>query len=265
MIIVNIVGGLGNQMFQWAFARALSVKSNTELKLDLSEFEDYKLRNYGLSVFNIVENIATEDELVKFNKKRIFGPKIIKEKSLKFNPKYTKPAKSAYLKGYWQSEKYFKGVEDIIRADFTLKNPLSTTAQKYKDKIISKNAVSIHIRRGDYVGNAIYDLDLIPYYKKTIEHIEKLVENPDFFIFTDDEEYALKYFADFNLVEGLKPHEDMHLMSLCKHNIIANSSFSWWGAWLNDNPEKIVIAPNAWFSSKSLDSSTIVPDSWVRM
>lgn len=265
MIIVQIIGGLGNQMFQYAFARSLSKRSNAELKLDLTGFEEYALRRYELNAFNISATPATEEEAGALKRKRVFNNTCIKEKSLRYNPKYARPVDNKYFQGYWQSEEYFKDAKEIIRKDFTFTKPLSPNAKEYADKIQSSNAVSLHIRRGDYIVNNLYETDLAQYYKEAISKIKKEVKSPEFFIFSDDKEYSAQVFEEFNIVKGLESIEDMHLMSLCKHNIIANSSFSWWGAWLNPNPEKIVIAPKKWFTTKKLDSSTLIPDVWLRL
>jgi len=265
MIIVEILGGLGNQMFQYAFARALSLRSRTEFKLDVTPFEAYSLRKYELEVFDINPEIATEEEIEELKKKRLFNNTYIKEKSLKYNAKYAKSRKNGYFRGYWQCEKYFIDASDVIRKDFTLKSPLSETAGEYAERITAANSVSLHIRRGDYVGNPHHEVDLTKYYKNAISTIREKTDNPEFFIFSDDIEYAHCCFEDFNLVQGCRGIEDMHLMSLCKHNIIANSSFSWWGAWLNDNPYKTVIAPKRWFAGKKYSSATIIPESWIRL
>jgi hypothetical protein len=265
MIIVQILGGLGNQMFQYAFARALARRMGVELKLDITAFEEYKLRNFELDVFNIDHQIATVEEIAFLRRKRLWGKTFFKEKSLKFNPRFLKCPKKAYFQGYFQSEQYFEDAAEVVRCDFTFKNALSASAQRFADDISSKNAVSLHIRRGDYVQNPTYAVNLDQYYAAAIAHMSKNVGQPEFFVFSDDKEYAARAFGDFTIVETASGVEDMHLMSLCKHNIIANSSFSWWGARLNAHPQKLVAAPNAWFADEKLDSSTIVPKSWTRL
>jgi hypothetical protein len=181
---------------------------------------------------------------------------------------------NSYLSGLWQTEKYFKDCEEIIRTEFTFKQPLNKKNSELSETIRRKNSVSIHIRRGDYIYNSeeykIHGLCSIDYYKKAVECIANKAGELTLFIFSDDIEWVknnLKFdfpiiFVDNN-VDDI--HEDLRLMSLCKHNIIANSTFSWWGAWLNNNKEKIVIAPKKWFNEFEADTKDIYPDSWMRI
>lgn len=289
MIIAKLIGGLGNQMFQYAIGRHLAHINCTELKLDISGFNDYKLHAYGLSHFNIVENFATEKEVTKFQKyKRKPGrkwflynrlvaneTKYVQEKQFHFDPRILETRKEAYLDGYWQTEKYFKDIKDIIRQDFILKLPLGDKSKKIAENIRSCEAVAIHIRRGDYVTNQqtneYHGTCGIDYYRKAIEILAEKVSDPHIFIFSDDHEWVknnvtLKYPATYvSHNKADKNYEDLKLISLCKHQIIANSSFSWWGAWLNPNKEKIVIAPTKWFQAPKMDTRDIIPDSWIKL
>jgi Glycosyl transferase family 11 len=178
------------------------------------------------------------------------------------------------LDGYWQSEKYFIDCSKLIRKDFTFKNELDSYNLKLKSKIDKTNSVSIHIRRGDYVNNlntnATHGLCSIDYYIKAVNYITERIESPYFFVFSDDIEWAKKnimlnfpcQFISHNI--GSKSYLDMQLMSLCKHNVIANSSFSWWGAWLNSNDNKIVIAPRKWFAVNT-DICDLIPSNWISL
>lgn len=292
MIIVKLIGGLGNQMFQYAAGRCLAHKYRTELKLDIRDFKNYTLRNYDLNGFSIIENFATSSELsrilfpsdrcdVKFFKRviwsvsRIRPVEYIKETEYSFQQNFFKLPDNIYLDGYWQSEKYFLDIENIIRNEFSVVNPLTSTSQDLAERIRNCEAVSLHVRRGDYVSdpktNSVHGVCGVDYYSNAINMIRERIENPCFFIFSDDSEWArsnIKPDAPTTYVKHndySRDYEDMCLMSMCKHNIIANSSFSWWGAWLNENPEKIVIAPKKWFNSKNMDTQDLLPDKWHKL
>lgn len=291
MIIVKLMGGLGNQMFQYALGRSLAVRNSGELKIDKADYKTYKLHDYGLGVFKINENFSDNKECdkMKFEKygiieqtvRKILGKKrrktnsYIVEKGFRFDPEILTLAGDKYLEGYWQSEKYFIAHKEDIRADFTLKHEMNEANAGVYKKIVDVNSISFHIRRGDYVSdpktNAYHGVDLKQYYADAIKHIKGKVKNPYFFIFSDEPKWVRENFKgefEFTVVDcnsGKTGYEDMRLMSACKHNIIANSSFSWWGAWLNNNPGKIVTAPKNWFTDKSIDTADLIPESWIRM
>ncbi len=291
MIITNIFGGLGNQMFQYALGRHLAEKNNTELKLDLSAFKDYKFRKYELGSFNIIEKFAHPEEinqlsiiptgrvdkfLRKVLKKPIKRPKsYIKENiSGGFNSKVLDLQDNIYLEGYWQSEKYFIGIEHLIRKEFSFKLPATGKNKEILESILNTNSVSLHVRRGDYITNptvnAVHGVCSLDYYMECIDYIENKINDPQFYIFSDDMAWVksnLKissqvYYVDHNTIDnGI---EDMRLMSNCKHNILANSSFSWWGAWLNPNPNKTVLTPKKWFNT-TYDSKDLIPERWIKL
>uniref|UniRef100_UPI004048D07E alpha-1,2-fucosyltransferase n=1 Tax=Algoriphagus sp. TaxID=1872435 RepID=UPI004048D07E len=268
MIIVKLIGGLGNQLFQYAVGRHLAEIHETKLFLDLSEFETYKLHKYALFGLKILENFASENQIN-------FLP-IIKEKHFHFDPNFKSIPNNVLLKGYWQTEKYFVEIADIIREEFSLKKSAEGRDKEVLEDILVLNSVSLHIRRGDYVRNTYENQILVSadleYYKLCVEHITRYVEDCHFFVFSDDpawvkENLKLSYpvtFVDHN--DANTNYEDLRLMSFCKHNIICNSSFSWWGAWLNRNPQKIVCAPKKWFSdeTKYIDSKDLIPKSWIK-
>ena len=286
MVIVKIIGGLGNQMFQYAFAKALQQKGY-EVKIDISAFETYKLHGgYQLDKYNIDLESSTKDENDKFYKNTFFYKVLrrfgmdfsrrIKEKSLLFDNRFFKIDDNSYLDGYFQCEKYFKDIREIILKQFTINQEVSNYTKEIENKIQnSQNSCSLHIRRGDFVNSKninIHGACDIEYYKKAIQYLEEKVENINYFIFSDDIEWVKENLAIQNAIyidskEKRIPHEDIYLMSLCKNNIIANSSFSWWGAWLNQNEKKIVIAPKRWFADDKLESQSkdIVCESWVKI
>jgi hypothetical protein len=182
------------------------------------------------------------------------------------------PVKSMYLNGFWQSEKYFSTIRPILINDLKLTSQLSLNAQFWQSKICDSNAVSVHIRRGDYILNSaahnfhgVCDID---YYKTCIEQIKTKLINCHFFFFSDDIEWAkltFSYLDKSDFVTLCSNKEDLYLMSICRHNIIANSTFSWWGAWLNENENKIVYAPKRWFNDEQIDTSDLIPSSWERI
>lgn len=295
MIITKLIGGFGNQMFQYAAGRRAAYKNNTELKLDTSWFknpEGATKRDYSLNIFNIEEAFATKEEINKLKGGNqdllvLFYKKILKftkpyykqsyvvQRFFHFDKNILKVNDKTYLQGHWVSERYFKDIKNIIKREFTFKDKPDVANQKMINRIKSCNSISIHIRRGDYVFDektnkyhGVCDLD---YYFRAVDLIAKKVKKSYFFIFSDDIKWAkqnlyLKFpcvYVDHNT--GKKDYEDMRLMSECKHNIIANSSFSWWGAWLNQNKNKIVIAPKKWFQDESIDTKDLTPDSWIKI
>lgn len=290
MIIVKMIGGLGNQLFQYALGRTIAHKKNTSLKIDITPFKTYNLHKYALGNFNIIENFATEEEIRRLKypsgmrflpskliqaSKPYYNRSSVKEKTFNFDKNIAKVPQDVYLDGYWQSEKYFVDIGDIIRNEFIVTSPQEGLNQALADQIKSCESVSLHIRRGDYVSNSntnmIHGTCDIDYYMRCIECITKTVENPHFFVFSDDIEWArlnlkLPYpitFIDNNGPE--KNYEDLRLMTQCRHNIIANSSFSWWGAWLNKNPYKIVVAPKNWFNTNERSTKDLIPGGWYQI
>ncbi len=290
LVISNVIGGLGNQMFQYAAGRALTLKSDHEHLLDLSDFSSYKLHNgFELSrVFNVdVERAEPADvrkvlgwmanRLVRKVLKRpqfswLKGRKFVVEPHFNFWPDFFNVSEECYLSGYWQSESYFKSFENIIRRDFTFTEPLVGINADLAFKMAQENSVSLHVRRGDYVSDTktshIMNVCSLDYYHKSIEYITERIEQPKFYIFSDDMTWVKNNlpmnfpctYIDHN--QGTESYRDMQLMSLCKHNIIANSSFSWWGAWLNSNSNKLVVAPKSWFCNGNNDAD-LIPVEWV--
>jgi len=289
MLIVNIIGGLGNQMFQYAFAYGMSQEKNETVNLDIHSFGDYDLRNYELELFDIKATFVSKEDVEKFKyKKENFIEKIVRKLSRKVKPfsryYYKEPHfnfdkniynlnDNVYFDGYWQSEKYFKSYRDELLKQFRLKKDIDIQSQKYKDEIKGTESVSLHIRRGDYVTNkhtnSVHGICSLEYYKDAVLNIEEKVGNIHLFIFSDDLNWAKENLDFINnitfieLPEDVPDHEEMYLMSLCKHNIIANSSFSWWGAWLNQHENKMVIAPKLWFNDISIDTSDLIPEDWM--
>lgn len=273
MIVVQLIGGLGNQLFQYAAAKALALETKQKLYLDVSQFESYKLHNYALNHFNVISKTYKKPnrylrKIKSFYQKNTF----YKEVDFGYNPDLISlKGNTVYLEGYFQSEKYFIKYEKEIRDDFEVISSLKKDTADTIKKIESVNSVSIHIRRGDYLNNPLHNTSKEEYYTKALEIIESKVVNPVYFVFSDDMNWVKANFStnqetvfiDFN--DASTNFEDLKLMAACKHNVVANSSFSWWGAWLNKNSDKIVIAPKLWFNDHSINIKDIIPTSWVKI
>lgn len=260
MIISKIQGGVGNQMFQYAYGRHLSNKYNTKLYLD-NRFYNYKGsvdRVFTLDRFQGTE-IDTGIEMIQNNYPiySVVDNFTYKELPPPIDCNY-------YLDGYWQSEKYFKESEHIIRNDFV---PKSETLSKIKQTpLIDTNTISLHVRRTDYVtSNGYHPVQSIDYYKDAIDVIG---DYDNLFVFSDDIQWCKDNLKFNNMVfmEGFSDIEDLFIMSMCKNNIIANSSFSWWAAWLNSNKDKKVVAPTNWFGVQTnLNELDIIPEKWIKL
>jgi len=257
VIIIKLQGGLGNQMFQIACGLNFKYKFNEIVKFDTSSYQNLiKDRELQISKINIV--LDTDMNL------QLIGPCYSIVDDFVFRELPNPIGSNYYLDGYWQSEKYFKESSELIREDFQpseeLLNKLLLTP------FIDTNTISLHVRRTDYIAsNGYHPVQSIEYYQKAIETIG---EYDYIFVFSDDIQWCKDnlIFENIVFIEGNTNIEDLYLMSLCKNNIIANSSFSWWGAWLNNNPDKKVIAPKRWFGdSAKLNESDIIPDNWIRI
>jgi hypothetical protein len=294
MVIAEISGGLGNQMFQYAAARSLAIKLNAPLYLDLIGYEYKKDDPFNTPRPFELDRFCTSFELLtpalrkqlihasRFQKLILLlkgqKPKWYKQKTFAYDNSWEQLEGPVYLSGLWQTEKYFINHADIIRKDFVFKQPLDTKTISCLNEIKNCNSVSVHFRRGDYVRtkevNAFHGTPPVTYYQKAVQKI--LAEKPDsrFFVFSDDPEWVrenfLPYYPDSILVDwnnGTDSWKDMLLMQSCLHNIIANSSFSWWGAWLNQNPGKICIAPSPWFqhTDEFYTYDDVVPPNWKKI
>ncbi len=285
MIITKILGGLGNQFFQYAAGKALALKNNTALKLDLTGFTDYKLRDFELSRFNASYTVASDDEIKRYKGTNSFQrikallsssstKQFYKQPFFHFDKAFFFLQSPVYLQGYFQSEKYFTPVNESLRNELRFKEPMSPEITAFGKMLQEERAVSVHLRRGDYkTEESLRVHGILPdaYYQRAIDYATKYAaDEPRFYVFSDDAEAAKKLgLPNAEIVSGTltKNHyEDFYLMQQCRHNIIANSSFSWWAAWLNPNPDKIVIAPKDWFGPKGpKDTQDLLPESWIRL
>lgn len=287
MIVINLKGGLGNQLFQYALGRHLALLNHSELTLDTSSYKNDNLRKCRLHLFNIPKEIRLierspfqeikhklhqhKSSLAKFIPGSI---NYVRENGFEFDPNILKIGKNSLLDGYWQSEKYFTDISSILHNELTLRDPLSLDRSIIRDEILNRNSVALHIRRGDYAMNPIttayHGLCSVEWYKAAADELITTLKNPHFYIFTDDYEWVKSNIKIDASSTFIKPSpdgqeaQDLILMSQCKHNIISNSSFSWWGAWLNRNLDKKVIAPINWFSKSDINTSDLLPINWIK-
>ena len=304
MIVTRLMGGLGNQLFQYAVGRHLAEIHGTVLKIDIRGLQENRPRwynkfrlspyyrsslwyhDYSLCHFNIRENFATPEEVKKLTRRRfsyrlknrlagkkgVRAPSHITEKEpFIFDPDILNLPDNVYLADYWQNEKYFLAIENIIQEEFTLKTPQAGKDREIASRMASCESVSVHVRWGykvtdkDGFHERCCDTD---YYAKCVQVIGERLKEPHIFVFSDNPEWArknlaLEYPTTFVSHNGRDlAHEDLRLMSQCKHHIIANSTFSWWGAWLNPNKEKMVFAPSRWVTSNVYATTALIPAGW---
>ncbi|TKX30148.1 hypothetical protein CQA38_00460 [Campylobacter sp. MIT 12-5580] len=285
MNIVKIQGGLGNQFFQYAFARALKEKFHDEVLLDISWFEDQTSnpQNFGafaLDHFNIDLACIDSQELKKYTLKGSWIPKFARkyfkeevleeyEKAGVYCPELLrKTRKNTFYEGFFQSQKYSAHIWDSITQDLNLKEKLNDENLKLLEQIQALNSVSLHIRRGDYLSLPEFNVCTLEYYQKAITYINERVENPHYFIFSNDLAWVKEHFNAKNMsivsCNQDKNYFDLELMKHCKHNIIANSTFSWWGAALNANKDKIIIAPKIWYRG-DIRFDDILSQQWIKL
>jgi len=292
IVVSKIIGGLGNQMFQIAAGMAVAKRCSSPLLLDISALRKYRKHHGYLlpEVFKTSPELASKWKLIFLLKsdyrKVLYGP-ITGQVSLRQNTRnivcyqlhqgysqdFDKLSGPCYLSGYWQSEKFFVGIEDEIRNLFSFNEPADSVNAEILSKICSCNAVSLHVRRGDYVTeqdtNVFHGICSWDYYKAAIEYVEAKVPDAKFFGFSDDPEWLRNKAKGMHSLEvvdinhGPKSYLDMYLMTRCKHHIIANSSFSWWGAYLGLNEQKIVVAPSPWLRGDPEGIKDIYCNGWT--
>ncbi len=285
-VYIKLSGGLGNQLFQYAAGKALSLKNNCNLIIDTYWYSSIPngsterpiLINQLNTRAAYIDSKGHPDKLINPPTaniiKKLYKNRITKEKgNFTYNPEILHKSLPIYLDGYWQSYKYFNHIRNLIVDEFT---PL-TFNKEYLDYIeLLKNnpkSVMMHIRRGDYIHSPSASATLgfigIDYYHKAIEIIKQRIDQPIFFIFSDDIAWCKEHLPkniqmvfidpDSSLAS---PVDELYLMSLCQHHIIANSSFSWWGAWLSQNASPNVLAPSFWFKNKTYSLTELIPPNW---
>ena len=283
-VVVRLAGGLGNQMFQYAAGLALSQRLSSQLLIDSRQYSTYTLHGFGLNSWRLSGQQASEALLKKaplllirlgqkfpflLNHKRFF-----REKSLAFDARWKQLSHAKWLIGYFQSEHYFKSARAAIVQEFTLRDPLPNQALLFEQAMQACQSVAVHVRRGDYVSNPetlkIHGICSPAYYQAAIQSIKKRVPGATFYVFSNDEVWA-KANIDWPLNTQFvnsgssSPAVDMALMAACKHHIIANSSYSWWGAWLAASEHGIKIAPQPWFDEPTYPEADLVPAHWERL
>lgn len=297
MIFAKLNGGLGNQLFQYAAAKRLAIHHGTSVKLDISylmsDEQRITQRKYALAPFEIKASLASNLEIAEISGRRKnlwqsivvrsrqflglsdYKPRPLREPYFHFYPEILNAPDNVYLVGFWQSEKYFKDIEETLREELTLKSPLFGRDAEIAGKIRCENSVFVHIRRGDYLSvpevNALNGVCGLKYYEQSMNQLAKTIGDPHLFVFSDDPVWVrqnLKSPYPMTFVDHNGPadaHQDLRLMSICRHAIIANSTFSWWAAWLINNPQKIIYAPNRWFAGGQHDTSDLLPPEWFKV
>lgn len=289
MIVLRLYGGLGNQLFQYAAGRRLAHARNAELVLDLDWYahtpagvtaRSFELQHYPIRAR---QADAREQAWCRLHNQRLLGRlpllprrwRPCRENGFAFDARMLDLPDDSYLDGYWQSYRYFEDVAELIHTELTpVVPPGGGRDREIAAAIAGSEAVAVHVRRGDYVTNqatnATHGACTLDYYRAAVDRILPHLARPHFFVFSDDPSWTRAHLAlpgEVTFVDHNGPDsafQDLRLMSLCHHQILANSSFSWWGAWLNRRPGRIVIAPRQWFAV-ARDTSALIPEDWIRL
>jgi len=278
MIISLILGGLGNQFFQYAAARQIAYTRSVSLKLETRGFRypKYAAHPYCLDKFNIVGERTRPTDYLSLAARALRQQVLVREDMNAFNHKLSDIQDGVILVGYWQNPAYFTDIAGLLRKEFSLRAPPSAATARVAEKIQAEESVSIHVRRSDYVRNPrnveMFEECSLDYYRAAMKFIAARYAGAHFFVFSDDSDWALRHLqkSDFPMTfvthnDALTAHEDLTLMQQCRHNIIANSTFSWWAAWLNSNARKIVISPRKWFKNSRRNEIDLLPADWIRL
>ena len=290
MIIVRLKGGFANQLFQYSAARRLAAANGTEVLFDLSYLNKnsngaYTQRKFELDQIKIKARTASDKELAQFRvsglldkvkNKLGIGQYLTLYETASLGPLQLKALKGNYLlDGYWQDERYFIEMRKELLDEIQPVYAFTNWGEELKKMILATNSVALHVRRGDYVSlkhaNEFHGTCSLEYYRNAIDELKRKCNGLSYFIFSDDVDWCRKELsflpeAVFVVNESeKKSSQDLFLMSLCRHNVIANSSYSWWAAWLNQNPNKTVISPVKWFKDVNQDTSNLIPKNWIRI
>lgn len=289
MILVRLKGGLGNQMFQYAFAKSLQSRTNAAVKLEMHSLlnrnkGDFVYRDYDLPIFNVKLPLHTSHSVLKkisdlkvsrltrlVQKIRLKKFNVIVEPHFHHSKDIMKPNDNGLYDGWWQSHLYFEGIETALRKDFSFSNAVEENSFQIKRKIQESNAVCLNVRRTDFLQNDVLNSTDLNYFIRGVDYVKNHVEDPHFFVFSDDIEWCKEYIkphAPMTVVDhshkGYKFGNYLQLMSMCDHFIIPNSSFAYWAVWLRNNHEGIVVAPKNWFANEEYITTDLVRDSWYR-
>ena len=285
MIVTQIHGGLGNQMFQYAVGRRAALAAREPLGLDLTVMATYRVHRYGLDQFALpaAPTVVSVDGdafsrgrgLARLCNKILRRDRDVRETAFPFEPRILDLRGPARLIGFWQSEKYFSDIAPTLRADFALAKPMLDARRAVRDAIEACEAISVHVRRGDYVSNpkaaAVHGACSLDWYARAVALAAEGAAEPVFFVFSDDPVWAKDNLSLPARAVFVAPQadgrdaEDMHLMAACRRHVIANSTFSWWGAWLDPRPDARVIAPAQWFATDRQDTRDLIPERWTRL
>ncbi len=297
MVIQRLRGGVGNQLFQYAAGKALTLHHRVPFKIDPYYYTHHPYRTLVLDKFKTDYVRAPEQDITAF----IGSTKVQRYFHKKTSYRYCREAfaqpyyhfyeeffnlpSSVYLSGYWQSERYFEPYASVIREHLVPREPMSEKNTALKQRMQATQSVSVHVRHGDYQSAAytgFFAIQPPAYYRRAINTLRERLDNPTFFFFSDDISWCKQTFADQQAVfvdhnSGEQAYWDLLMMANCQHHIIANSSFSWWGAWLNPRPDKLVIAPQQWFTTNHYSGKNPVypertynlkdqlPNGWIRL
>lgn len=254
-MIVRLTGGMANQFFMYAFGRSLSLRRNEPVTFEWRR----STWDYALDAYNV--NVR---QGVVLDPKRIY-----EEPSFAYDPNVWEQPSDTYFKGYWQSAKYFERPGNL-RRELTLKERFGALTEGTADSLASQNSCFIHVRRGDYASNpstaAFHGFPGLHYYYQAIEYVKEKVQDPVFYLFSDDPLWCMQNFPYpvFSVVGG-NQHEDLYLMRNCRHGIGANSTFSWWANWLGEHPDRVSIAPKKWFTDETINTNDLIPENWIRL
>ncbi len=272
MIISRLCGGLGNQMFQYAAGRRLALTHGLPLHLDLRWFETQTKRRFELTALDVDATIITDADWHEMGP----PPPVFSERFFHFDPAVLDAPADCFLDGYWQSPRYFADIDPIIRADFLPVTPMTDfelrTAALLKE---SSDPVVLHVRHGDYVSEAhtaaFHGVCGTAYYRRAMDIVRSLVPGAHFFMFSDDPEWVSASLAapDATTIwtpDTALPFENIRLMSMARHHIIANSTYSWWACWLADKDERsLSIAPRPWFAAREKNTEDLIPPTWITL
>lgn len=286
VVIVRLAGGLGNQLFQYAAGRALIETRGGDLLLDLTSYDNERLgRKYRLDLYRIHASIASADDVARFTLgdrhdlpsriRRRVDPYLpvawrnqYVDRKQGYDPGIFRTRENVMLVGYWQSERYFTPIEQALHDELTLRSPPTGLNATLALELTESVSVCIHVRRGDYIANDSHVVLATDYYRRAVRRMTSALHDPVFYVFSDDIPWCrrhLGFLGEAIFVDHNGPdydYEDLRLISLCKHHVVANSSFSWWGAWLAQHPGQVVIAPEKWYQDSNRTTRDLIPKRW---
>ena len=284
VIIVQLKHGFGNQLFQYAAARRLSLTLGVPLTLDLSFYRTHRLRSYALDRLSIEAGVATAWEMVLWRGPRLLipithplgmVPRLVRERAFTFDPSILTLPDGRCLDGYWQSYRYFEDVGPTIRRECAVKAPPTDRDRQLLARMERGDSICLHVRRGDYVSNPVvrkfHGFCSEDYYRRAVEQLAAQLQSPQLFVFSDDMPWVKKHLAFEMPTTHVEHHaadsapEELRLMAGCRHFVISNSTLSWWAAWLASDRGGIVYAPRQWFADPSMNAADLVPPTWRRL